>query len=60
MAFRFPACESCYFHDYEPSICEECEDESEYEPNEDTDEMSVGKYFSLKNLYPRNKLKEAA
>lgn len=43
MAFKYPECEFCAFHNVEPGICEDCEDGSEYEPEtDDEDEMSLG------------------
>ena len=42
MAYKYPGCESCYFHDREPAICESCEDESEFSPNDDSGDGEDG------------------
>lgn len=34
MAFKYPDCASCYFHDREPTICDECDEGDNWEPDE--------------------------
>lgn len=36
--FLFPECQSCYFHNREPAICENCDNGDEYEPDDDLDD----------------------
>jgi hypothetical protein len=36
--FLYPECQSCYFHNVEPAICENCDNGSEYEPDEDLED----------------------
>jgi hypothetical protein len=36
--FLYPECQSCYFHNLEPAICENCDNGSEYEPDDDLDD----------------------
>lgn len=43
MAFKYPECEFCTFHDVEPGVCEECEDGSEYEPEPEEDSSLAAK-----------------
>lgn len=39
MTCRYPECDSCYFHNRAPEVCENCWNGSEYEPAElDIDE----------------------
>lgn len=38
-AYRFEECEYCAFHNVEPGICDECEDASEFEPDEEQDSL---------------------
>lgn len=40
-AFKYEGCEYCTFHDSEPSICEECDDESEFVPLESEDALEA-------------------
>lgn len=35
MAYKYPDCATCAFHDREPAICEGCDDGSEYEADEE-------------------------
>jgi hypothetical protein len=49
-AYKYEGCEFCAFHNEEPGICEECEDESEFEPAEDMED----------SLNIKEELKEAA
>lgn len=35
--FKYEGCEFCAFHNEEPGICADCDDESEFEPMEDMD-----------------------
>lgn len=32
---KFPCCKDCHFYRNDPSVCDECEDASEFEPLED-------------------------
>lgn len=58
MAFKYPECEFCAFHNVEPGICEDCEDGSEYEPeSDDESEDSLG--MRAKKWFAKQ-LKEAA
>lgn len=41
MAYQYPECEYCVFHDVEPGICEECEDGSEFIENEEEDSLAL-------------------
>jgi hypothetical protein len=43
-AFQYPGCEFCAFHEVEPGICEECEDESEFEEAETEDSLTQEEY----------------
>jgi len=44
-AYKYEGCEFCAFHDVEPGICEECEDESEFEPMDDDMSASAQEYL---------------
>lgn len=35
MAFKCEDCPYCAFHDVEPAICDDCEDGSEFEPDDE-------------------------
>jgi len=42
--FLYPECQSCYFHNREPAICENCDNGSEYDPDDDLeDKLSARK-----------------
>jgi hypothetical protein len=43
-AYRYEECEYCAFHNVEPGICDECEDASEFEPDEEEDSMNHEHY----------------
>jgi hypothetical protein len=36
--FLYPECESCYFHNLEPAICENCDNGDQYEPDDDLED----------------------
>ncbi len=50
MAFKYPGCATCYFHDREPAICESCEDESEFSPDDEdggSDTEDIGNFLEM-------------
>jgi hypothetical protein len=40
-AYRYEGCEFCAFHEVEPGICDECDDESEFQEIETEDELKA-------------------
>lgn len=40
-AYKYDGCEYCAFHNTEPGICEECDNESEFEPSDSEDMLEV-------------------
>lgn len=43
-AYKYAGCEFCAFHEVEPGVCEECEDESEFEEAETEDSLTQEEY----------------
>lgn len=40
-AYKYEGCEYCAFHDNEPGVCEECDNESEFVPFEEEDALEA-------------------
>lgn len=73
MSRKYPECDTCYFQDRAPAICEQCINGDEYEPidgdidddDDRLDSLSIGNHrggsvFVLKQVKTRKRLKEAA
>ena len=58
MSRKYPICDECYFQNRAPEICEECDEGSEFEPNDEED--SLPKLKAVKFQPPRKWAKEAA
>jgi hypothetical protein len=58
--FLFPDCQTCYFHNREPAICEDCDNGDEYQPADDLDDKLSGRKAGIVRFYRRAGMAPAA
>ena len=57
---EFPECGSCINREHDPFQCDDCEDASNYEPDEDSDSYEEMTYEDFKTLLFGDEYLEAA
>ena len=47
MSRKYPECETCYFNNRAPQVCESCYDANQYEPEEFNDDYDDDESFQM-------------